>query len=271
LANSAAGVTLASANKFAQVNCNGSNINPVALQILQLKLPNGVPNAGNYYIPSSGLSPSAGNSFGYLTTAITDPAYYREHQGMGNWDYLINSKNTLSGRYYYGSDPNTSYLADGLTAGPFLQGNLVGSQYGDESATLKLTSILTPNLVNEARISYQRDYVNQFNQNNYNAASVGMAAINPSVNPQLPLLEITGMMYFGTHNFSISDENINQSFVADQVSRTHGKHSIRAGFEFEHELWFWNYPSFQIGGMTFNSFGDFLLGQSGAQNGTNCR
>ena len=268
IANTAAGASVANP-LGAQVTCNGSNINPVAVQILQLKLPSGVPNAGNYYIPSSGLTPGgAGNNFGFETTALSYPAYYRERQGMGNWDYLINSKNTLSGRLYYGSDPNTSYLADGLTTGPFVQGNLVGSQYGNTDATLKLTSIISNNLVNEARISYQRNYVNQFNQNNYNAASLGMAAINPSADPQLPLLEITGMMYFGTHNFSVSDENVNQYFVADQISWTHGKHSIRTGFEFEHELWFWNYPSFQIGGMTFNQWADFLLGMSGAQNGT---
>jgi hypothetical protein len=70
-----------------QVACSGSNINPVAINLLQLKNPN-----GSYYIPSS----SNGQ---YQNTTFTIPASYTEHQGLGNVDYVINSKNTLSGRY----------------------------------------------------------------------------------------------------------------------------------------------------------------------------
>lgn len=263
LANSAAGVSLTSANKFAQVACNGSNINPVAVQLLQLKLAN-----GTYYVPSSGLTPSSSNGYGYLTTAITDPAYYHERQGNGNWDYLINSKNTLSGRYYYASDPTISPFSDGLTAGPYVIGPTVGTQFGNDSATLKLTTILTSNLVNEARLNYQRQYVNQFNNSNFTAAQVGMTAINAAVQPQLPLIEIPSAFYMGTHDFSIANQNENTFYVGDQISWTHGKHSIRTGFELEHELSWWNYRSLQIGGFSLNSFGDFLLGLPGCAPGT---
>src|SRR5262249_10303777 len=85
-----------------QVACNGSNINPVAVKLLQLKLAN-----GNYYIPSSGISPD----LPYALVTYTDPARYEEHQGMGNWDYVINPKNTLSGRYFYATDPSTGNFA----------------------------------------------------------------------------------------------------------------------------------------------------------------
>ena len=48
-----------------QVACNGSNINPVAVNILQLKLPN-----GNYFVPGSGVSPS----LPYPLQTFSDPA-----------------------------------------------------------------------------------------------------------------------------------------------------------------------------------------------------
>ena len=56
-----------------QVACNGSNINPVALAMLQLKLP-----GGSYYIPSS-------NTGQFLTgQSVSDPAIYTGLWRMGN-------------------------------------------------------------------------------------------------------------------------------------------------------------------------------------------
>src|SRR5580698_2619835 len=70
----------------APLACNGSNISPVALNILNLKNAN-----GSYYIPSSGTN-------GYLTTSFSQPAIYNADQMVLNGDYLINSKNTLAMR-----------------------------------------------------------------------------------------------------------------------------------------------------------------------------
>ena len=275
LANSSAGATLT--NQIgAQVACNGSNINPVALRILQLTLPTGDPRAGQYYLTGSGLTPAgAANNFGYVPTTLTYPAYYFEHQGMGNVDYVINSKNTLSGKFYYGIDPSTSNFVAAIITGPFLQGGQVGTWYSPTSGVLKLTTIVTNNLVNEARFTYQRNAVNEYNDNNFTAAQVGMTPINPGPNPpagaiptaatlpQLPIMTISNVYEFGTHNFSVLNERENQFFVSDQISWTHGKHTIRTGFEWEHELYYWNYPGFGIGTLTIPSFGDFLIGVAG--------
>ena len=68
------------------VACNGSNISPVMLNILNLKLPN-----GNYYFPGSGTS-------GYRTVSFSEPAIYNEDQVVkANFDYIITSKHTLAG------------------------------------------------------------------------------------------------------------------------------------------------------------------------------
>ena len=32
-------------------------------------------------------------------SSISDPAIFHEYQGMGNFDYIVNSRNTVSGQY----------------------------------------------------------------------------------------------------------------------------------------------------------------------------
>src|SRR5262249_18160032 len=79
-----------------QLDWYGCNISPVALKILQAKLPD-----GSYYFPGSGTS-------GYGQRAFSIPATHHEDQVVVNGDYLINSKNTLATRYFYSRDPQTS-------------------------------------------------------------------------------------------------------------------------------------------------------------------
>jgi len=90
----------------ANVACDGSNINPVALKILQLKLAN-----GNYYVPGSGTA-------GYREVDFSSPAKYSGNQFMINGDYLITPKETLSTRYFYTRDPQTLPLGGNLPGNP---------------------------------------------------------------------------------------------------------------------------------------------------------
>jgi hypothetical protein len=131
------------------VACNGSNINPVAINILQLQLP-----GGGYLMPGSGSTTGQ-----YLPATFSDPASFIDRQGMGNWDYGIDAKNTLSGRYYYETDPLTGAFAargTSTTASNVLPGNPVTTTKSNHAALLRLTSVLSNSLVNEARVSYQR-------------------------------------------------------------------------------------------------------------------
>ena len=78
-----------------RVACDGSNINPVTIAILQLKLPN-----GSYYVPASGATTA-----GLTATSLSTPAQFTEHQAVGNLDYLLNSKNTIAARFFTSQDP----------------------------------------------------------------------------------------------------------------------------------------------------------------------
>src|SRR6516162_643242 len=78
-----------------QVACDGSNINPVAINFLELKLPN-----GNYYIPSS-------TNGTFQLTPFSYPARFTEHQAVINVDYAINAKQTLAAHFFTSQDPQT--------------------------------------------------------------------------------------------------------------------------------------------------------------------
>src|SRR6202035_2811883 len=78
-----------------QVACNGSNINPVALAILNAKLP-----SGQFAVPSPQIAlpvtgPDASDQFPVGQSTFAIPAHYREDQFSINIDQVINDKNTL--------------------------------------------------------------------------------------------------------------------------------------------------------------------------------
>jgi len=229
------------------VLCDGSNISPVALNILNIKLPN-----GQYYIPGSGTS-------GYRQTTFTSPAIYNGNQGLFNFDYLINAKNTLAGRWFYTDDPQIAPLGGQLPGAPSYL------DFGNVNSVLKLTTIVNNSLVNEARISYQRN-LSQTNAQTVPNVTNQMLGITPNV-PGIDLAPpfniasggytILGGINNGTYSVT------NQTQVADQISLSRGRNTIRAGFEWEQNAWPITWSGSR-GNFTLNTFNDLLVG--GPQN-----
>ena len=83
-----------------QVACSGANINPVALRILNAKLPN-----GQFVIPSPTAILNAGTASAVGVASLTSPATYNEDQAVGKIDDAVSAKETLSGRYFYSYGP----------------------------------------------------------------------------------------------------------------------------------------------------------------------
>jgi hypothetical protein len=245
-----------------QVNCDGSNINQVALNLLQLKNPD-----GTYAVPGSGV---VTNSAGATTSAsqsttFSVPALYKEHQGLGNVDYAINSKNTLATRYFYSTDPTQVSFNCGVSGGA--PGNCVPdtgelTRYGGQLGLMKLTSILTNNFVNEARVSVQRNSTNISGTIPFTNDQVGISSILPGIN-QLDQILISGQFTFGTLYSTLVSKYITGWQAADQASWSHGKHTVRFGGEIERQRVNWHTPGNSIGALTFNTFQDFLLGLPG--------
>ncbi len=236
-------------NGGVQVACDGSNISPVALNILQLKLPNGA-----YYVPSSGAS-------GFLQVLNSNPARFSEHQGVANVDFLINSKNTLSARFFHSNDPQTMAFANPTA----LPGTPITLLFANTDAVLKLTTLATNTFVNEARISFQRNFQQGTDGTPWSAQQVGMTPMLPSVTQIAPLTVTGAFSMFGSVYPTFSTTN--QYQAADQISWTHGKHTVRAGFEYEKVHWPIVHAGLQRGLMSTWSFADFLIGRAGCDPG----
>lgn len=249
-------------NTLDQVACNGSNINPVAINILQLKNPD-----GSYYIPSSAV---AGN---YQRGVLySDPARYTEHQLMGNFDYVINQKNTLSTRFYWASAPILNSFSCN-TGGVCLPDTATKQDFINYDSVAKLVTIATNNLVNEVRFSAQRNETNNDPIVPFTNSQVGIANVTQGVDI-FDLMTVPGQFAIGSSGAVAIHNLVTQWQVADQVSWTHGKNTIRFGAEIDRNTWDWSFPSISQGNLTFQTFADFLLGLPGcttvAQQAANC-
>jgi len=267
----------AQAEAFATaMGINDTNI--VGLRMFQLttgtpKHPTagGVPN--NYYIPSTISDPQFCPQVSGVPTGICNfsiPAIYTENQYVANGDYVFNSKNTLSTKYFYTHNPYTTYLGQG---GGDLPGTPENVLFGNHAAVAKLTTLVTSTFVNEARVSFQQ---------NVNGATVavppggcpdadklpapygcgspnelGMQSEVPNFYEPPSFLNVgTGYSMFGG---LLPDKGpTNQLQAADQISWSHGKHSIRAGYEYEWTNWPLADPGLQQGLILILGYSGFL-------------
>src|SRR5271165_966591 len=245
------------ATSVMQVSCTGANINPVALNLLQLK------NAdGSYFIPGSSNGKNQNVTFSI-------PADYAEHQAVGNLDYVVNGRNTLSARWFYDNTITNAPMGAAATSSTVslaLPGSPGAIRNTSQYWVAKLTSVLSNSVVNEARFSVQRVVSAPQNGVPFTDTQVGIAPIDPTYN-YLDTLTVTGLMVFGGQQALGNIKYASSWEAADQISWSHGKHTIRAGFEYERDRMDWRYVSLPIGNLSFQTFQDFLLGLPGCYSG----
>ncbi len=277
---------------------DGSTINNVAINVLRAPGPQGGVNNG-FYVPSlpfgsNGLpvcNPAAGLVGSCSTFSLSDPILANENQYLGNYDWIINPKNTFTERFFYSSDPQTQSF---VCLGPCQPGAPEDVTYTAMNVVLKLTTIINPNLVNEVHASFQRQTTVASSGNYISSCSVDIVPIlnegNPcpeaisSANPvlnQIPTFTIlgvpganitgpagpvlTGGTWNNGGNFFASATNFFNTFQEyDQLSWNHGKHTVRFGGQFSRIQYNWTLPS--RGGLFFANLTDFLTSSSGNAN-----
>src|SRR5437016_5860507 len=249
-----------------QVACDGSNINPVALKLLQLKLPD-----GSYAIPTPQTILFSGANAGLGFSSYSLPSAYDENQYLLNVDYVISKKQTLSGRFYDAtSNTLRSFGTDFFRSpeAPNTPGFPEKAVDKDYITSAKLTSVLTSNVANEARITFTLANTDETGPGVPSAASIGMTPATPLF-PEPPDFAIRGSLGgFRVGNIHNDYRSATKTYSGgDTLSWVHGKHTIRTGvFIFRQDLQ--SFSSQSRGRITFQNFTDFLLGMSAAQNGS---
>ncbi|HEX3437050.1 MAG TPA: TonB-dependent receptor [Pseudacidobacterium sp.] len=249
-----------------QVACDGSNINPAALAILNAKLPN-----GQFAVPSPQIElPATGNDasdqvpMGQSTYAI--PAHFREDQFTVDIDQVLHPKNTLSGRFFYSRASTTQPFSPNAANVP---GWGTDKLNRNTMFVLADTHVFNPNLVNIARFGYMRYDGFSTVQNPLTAASIG---VGTPTGPASSTANAPGLTVGG---FTIGDAGtpsmwqVTNSYIwQDTVALTRGRNNLRFGAEFKRHQVDQDFPEETDGLMQIGTFNDFLLGQSAAQNGS---
>ena len=237
------------------VAADGSNINPVAMKLLNLKTA-----GGGFLIPTPQTlngTDSQGGPQGKSNFSI--PSKFNEDQYIVNVDFLANSKHTISEKFFYARSPET--LA-------FTSSNVPGSGTNDLfknwNAIVKDTYVVTPALINEFSFGYHRAYGRVASQNSITNQSIGLTPGCSS--PFMPIMVIGSVELSG--NFNDGQFTAPTEWTAqDQISWTRGKHNFRAGFGWEKNIADSADQEVTRGDLVFPTFEDFLLGMSAAQLG----
>jgi hypothetical protein len=238
----------------AAISPDGSNINPVALALLNFKLPDGsfaIPN------PQTILPTGIGQS------TFSFPGNYRQDQFTVNLDQYLSPRNQLSGRFFYARE---------ITDEPFTPFAATVPGWGthqpehNDMFVLSDTHTFSPTLTNVARFGYMRFNGSQAGVAAISAAQVGIGT--PSGLPEIPGLQVQNLFTIGPSGEPFYFQNTNTFVWQDTVSLTRGKHSIRIGGEAKRHQLILHVPFTSAGFVLFQSFPDFLLGESAAQNGS---
>jgi hypothetical protein len=242
-------------------------ISAVALRLLQARNPD-----GNYLIPIPQTIFSSGANAGLGFSSYSQPSFYHENQVLLNTDYLASAKNTVTGRVYLtGIDQfRTMGSPQGYPGTPIVpgMGTPQALQAHDYVGSVGLTSALTRTLVNEARFSFTRTRQDAHGDQTPTATSLGMTPADKFFD-QPPEMNILGPLgsfrVFGNFGNDFAVESRYYSF-SDNFSWVHGKHRTRTGGFFLPQDNFRDDLGNARGRITFQTFSDFLVGLSAADN-----
>jgi len=256
-----------------QLDCANRNtatttpINPVALRILQTKLPD-----GSYLIPAPQTILASGSNAGMGFSSFSFPSYYNEDHFVANSDYVASSVNTLSWRGFFSRINQRRSLGapGGATVTPVIPGD--GSPQAlhaqDDALSVKLTSVLTPKVANEVRFAYTRALQYASGVGTPPADSFGMTPVDRFF-PLPPEVTMLGPM--GTFRFFGNGANdfwtLTNTFTwTDHLSVVHGRHNARVGGVFLIQYNDRLDTGAARGKITFETFEDLLVGLSAAEN-----
>jgi hypothetical protein len=224
--------------------------NPIAVTILNAKLPN-----GQFVIPSA-ATPSG-------LTPISAVSRFTENQFNANFDLRLSNNHTISSKNFSARNPTTqanfnfAALGNGPTQLPGAGADLFLLQ---TLISLTDTYVINQNLVNQARLGYSRLRNTSTPDEPFTAAELGISSPLRNLFPGAPTLIVTGLFAFGSSPFADQSSRINAFTAADTLSIVTVNHNLRAGGEYRRSQLNFFFNAFSRGQITFASFNDFLTG-----------
>jgi hypothetical protein len=240
-----------------KIAADGSNINPIALTLLNAKLPD-----GSYLIPSPQViqTPSNVDTGGFSSFSL--PSTFREDQALGNIDWSPTAKQKFSERYFWARDYTYSAFSTAdLPGAPAVNLN------ENANLALKYSYIFSPNVIDQVSAGYHRIFGQVSSLYPITNAQLGMV---PSCSSQdiSPIISVSGTFALGGTFNDGQWANTEGYQAGNQLTWIHGAHNIKIGGDVETTKLPFADPETTRGTLGFSSFPDFLLGMSAAQNGS---
>jgi hypothetical protein len=225
------------------------SLSPVALALLNVK-----GQFGGFLIPSGQGTPG---QFGLFT--FSSPLQFTEDQFNANVDKNIGTRHRISERFFWANTSTVDPLG-GEGAGSLGSGQ--STPVDNRLASMSWTYTATPNVVNEARIGFNRITQQVLAKEPATLSQIGMTRFNSSVYSGIPLFFTNDINpAFGGISTNNDQASVSNTYhFADTIAWTRGKHTLRGGFEYRRYQinLFNNFAS--RGFLFFNTFNDLLTG-----------
>ena len=227
-------------------------------------------NARGQYVPVSGGKPNCTASAAQCTAAInyiqsrvapqTVPRTSDVNLLFGKIDYQItdNHRLTIETNYLDFRSPNGIQTQASISNGNAVGGN-ANTDVFDRTGKVGLTSVLSPNLVNEARFGLFKD-------RQYDPASDNLLPSIGAIGLSVGTPALSNLGYATGYPRLLPSELRYQG--SDTLSFTTGPHSMKFGFDYQHvEDYIYSIPNV-YGTYSYNTLTDFALdyGGTGAKN-----
>ncbi len=207
---------------IATLNIPTGSVNPVVAKLLAL---NPWPTAN---IPSATAVPFSGINNVFVATPFSN----RVDNGIIKIDHNFNKDNLLTGRYYIGDSDQSFPL--GLVGGSLLPGYNVTTPTRVQMIALSYVSVLSPSVVNEARLGWNRFAEGFFPQDRSfdPSTAIGLDTGVSAYNFGLPRMNVGPYAQIGA-NYTVPRQRVDTNWhYIDGISWKHGKHDMKFGYEF---------------------------------------
>jgi len=222
---------------------DGSNINPVALNLLNAKNPD-----GTFVIPSPQTS---GNGVNY--TAVV-PGHHHEDQFNTNFDLSLRTADHLAVKFFFSdSDQHVPFFGATVPGFPALQ------SFGNRHLSIAETHIFSPRTINQFRFGFSRLAGQSVAGGALTDQDVGINRFSDPAERILPNIQVLGAFQLGNSSDDEGKTANNNFYVSEVLSLSRGRHDFRVGTEIFRNQ-FNQRGDYTAGGMTLLSFPDFLLG-----------
>lgn len=239
-----------------------SQIDPVALALLQAKTP-----GGQFVIPSATLfTASQIGTFGGNAINQGPPSTFNADQVNGNVDYVFSTKDRIAAKYYFQNDPSTSPFAVSQVQG-FAQSLKAGSQV----VSLDNTTVVSPNATWDQRIGFIRQIANATTAQQFTPGGVGINLLGSQFFPGISIGNDAsgngnGLRIGPANNFANAGVFQNHFQVGTNYNWVVGHHTLSFGFDGDYgQLNVVNREN-EVATFSFNSFANFATGTLGGRN-----